>query len=199
MRTFPLLHSALSFVALACISCGDQAPEGSGVPPVELTGELVITTGNVVLLDCERHSYALSGALRDSVMFRFSAAAALTEGQRPWITVQASDSSFSAGTVIDVQKRGPCLVDLPGTYAMEATQDGQMAAKINLDVSGRFSLAVAPGDGTRKDDTGEWRREEQGVLLQGQELKYLLSIDHPDALVLKDTIPFGQVLRMTRR
>ncbi|MFN6116871.1 MAG: hypothetical protein ACK46G_12435 [Flavobacteriales bacterium] len=199
MRPFSLLLSALSVVALTCISCGDQAPKAPSGPPVVLTGELIVTTSNVALLDCERRSYSLSGALRDSVMYRFSGTAGLPEGQRPWITVQASDSSFSAGTVMDVQKRGPCLVDLPGTYAMEATKDGELAAKINLDVSGIFSFAVAPGDGSRTDVSGQWVREEKAVLLRGPDSKFLLRIVHPDALVLEDTVPFGQVLRMTRR
>jgi hypothetical protein len=42
-------------------------------------------------------------------------------------------------------------------------------------------------------------REEKAVLLRGPDSKFLLRIVHPDALVLEDTVPFGQVLRMTRR
>ncbi len=164
-----------------------------------LTGALNVGTGGVALVDCDRRSFVLTGSLRDSILQQFSGATALPEGQRLWITVEATDSTFSAGKVTDNQKQGPCLLDLPGTYAMEPVQDDQLAAKVHLDKSGTFSLAVAPGDGSRQDLTGSWTRSESGVLLQGKDQKLLLHIVHPDALVLEDTVPFGQVLRMTRR
>ena len=164
-----------------------------------LTGVLNVGTGGVALVDCDRRSFLLTGALRDSILQRFSGSAAIPEGQRPWITVEATDSTFSAGKVTDLKKQGPCLIDLPGTYAMEPAQDDQLAAKVHLAGTGTFSLAVAPGDGSRTDLTGSWTRSENSVLLQGKGQKLLLRIVHPDALVLEDTVPFGQTLRMTRR
>ncbi|MBL7983307.1 MAG: hypothetical protein JNL52_16020 [Flavobacteriales bacterium] len=196
MRPFTVLLPALSVLTLTFTSCSDPAPNGA---PVVVTGELTISSGNVALVDCDLASHAISGALRDSVMARFSGAAALSVSTHLWLTVHATDSTLSAGSIVNVLKSAPCLMELPGTYAMEPLQDGQMAAKINLDVSGRFSLAVAPGDGTRKDDTGDWLREKDEIVLRGQERKYILRIVHPDAVVLEDSTLYGKVLRMTRR
>lgn len=197
MRPHLILLPALSILAFACGS----SPTNNTVdgPPVVLTGALTVGTGGVALVDCDRRAFVLTGSLRDSILQQFRGAASLPEGQRPWITVEATDSTFSAGKVTDMKKQGPCLMDLPGTYAMEPVQDDQLVAKVHLDVSGIFSLAVAPGDGSRKDLTGSWTRVENGVLLQGEDQKLLLRIVPPDALVLEDTIPFGQALRMTRR
>lgn len=184
-------------MAFACgNSPSNNTTEGS---PVVLSGALTLGTEGVALVDCDRRAHLLTGSLRDSILQQFRSATSMPEGQRPWITVEATDPTFSAGRVTDMKKQGPCLMDLPGTYAMEPAQDDQLAAKVHLDKSGIFSLAVAPGDGTRKDLSGSWTRSENGVLLQGKDQKLLLRIVHPDALVLEDTVPFGQVLRMTRR
>lgn len=154
----------LLFPLVIAFSSCQRAPERSETN-VSFSGYLTRMDDRLVLVDCGRKEVTLKDQLRDAVIERWSLPGEIPSATDVWMTVYATDSSFSRGLVEENAGVSPCDKKLVGTFALDPTDGSSMAARLTLKRDGTFDFALVGRDAVRSDLSGTWTRDGHKVIL----------------------------------
>jgi hypothetical protein len=161
-------------------------------------GLLVTNLGRTTLAGCDQTYVEVTGSLRDSVSAAVQRAGSTAPGKDFWLAVEAIDTTYSVGRVVDIRTDTPCPFNLPGHYIQEARNDGEASAKLLIGKDGRFNFALAQGDGSRVDREGTWTQDGERVLLKTDDKALAFRVMRPSTLLLEEPNEFGVNLRLRR-
>jgi hypothetical protein len=165
---------------------------------VSYTGLVVTNLGRMTLAGCDLTYVELTGSLRDSVSQAVARANSTMPSKDRWITVEATDTTYSQGRIVELHTDSPCPFNLPGHYSQDAMNDGEASAKVLIGKDGRFTFALAPGDGSRIDREGTWTQDGESVMLKTDDKALTFRIIRPSTLLLQEPNEFGLNLRLRR-
>jgi len=191
----PVTHAVL--IGISCLvllaGCSEEPTY-----KVSYTGLVVTNLGRTTLAGCDLTYVELTGSLRDSVSAAGQRASSTAPARDRWITVEATDSTYSQGRIVEMHTESPCPFNLPGHYSQDAMNDGEPSAKLLIGKDGRFNFALAPGDGTRIDREGTWTQDGESVLLKTDDKAVTFRIIRPSTLLLQEPNEFGLNLRLRK-
>jgi hypothetical protein len=165
---------------------------------VSYTGMVVTNLGRTTLAGCDLTYVELTGSLRDSVSSAVQRASSTAPVKDHWITIEATDTTYSQGRVVEMHTESPCPFNLPGHYSQDAANDGDASAKLLIGKDGRFNFALAPGDGSRIDREGTWTQDGESVLLKTDDKAVTFRVIRPSTLLLQEPNEFGLNLRLRK-
>lgn len=191
----PVAHAVLTGITCLLLLAGcSETP----LTRVSYTGLLVTNLGRTTLAGCDLTFVELTGALRDSVATAVARANTAGPAKDHWVTIEATDTTYSQGRVVDMSTNSPCPFNLPGLYSQDAVNDGEASAKLLIGKDGRFSFALTPGNGSRIDREGAWTQDGDRVLLKTDDSAVTFRVMRPSTLLLQEPNEFGLSLRLRR-
>ncbi|MCU0318724.1 MAG: hypothetical protein MUE88_01395 [Flavobacteriales bacterium] len=183
---------------MIALSACERAPQRSETN-VSFSGYLTRLDDRLVLVGCGRKEITLKDQLRDAVIESWALPGEIPPVTEVWMTVYATDSSFSRGLVEETVGVSPCDQKLSGTYALDPTDGSSMAARLTLMPDGKFALALVGRDGIRSDLSGTWTREGDKVILNSDGSTKEVRFVSYDLLVLGSAEDAAGSIELARR